>query len=92
MKMDTVKIDNEEFLKVHKIFVEFNIGNASVELDNLFNGDEMLGQAMNTFLNENWREVTAELRPALSSTIESILRGIAGRLFDTYPLRFILPD
>ena len=91
MKADVTKINEKDHLKVGQIFVEFNIGGASVELENLFNGDAELGSAMNKFLNENWKEVTAEMRPALSSAIENILRGITSRLFDSFPTDQLLP-
>lgn len=68
------------------IKVEFNIGNASVRLDNLFNGDDELGSMMNQFLNSNWREITAEIRPALAQSIEHILCGIAKKLNEMYDL------
>lgn len=74
------------------INVEFNIGNASVKLDNLFNGDDELGSMMNQFLNSNWREITAEIRPALAQSIENILCGIATRLNEMYDLDDIINE
>lgn len=72
------------------INVEFNIGGASVHLDNLFNGEPELGAMMNKFLNVNWREITAEIRPALAESIERILYGIAHRLNEMYGLNNML--
>lgn len=92
MKNDIVKVNETEYLKPDEILVDFNIGAATVKLNNLFNGDLELGTVMNKFLNENWKEVTAEMRPALAKSIENILRGIVGRLFEVYPLKQILPD
>lgn len=92
MKNDIFKVNDTEYLKTNEIQVDFNIGGATVELTNLFNGDKELGTVMNKFLNDNWKEVTAEMRPALAKSIENILRGIAGRLFELYPLKQILPD
>lgn len=74
------------------IKVEFNIGNASVKLDNLFNGDDELGSMMNQFLNNNWREITAEIRPALAESIENILCGIATQLNEMYDLDNIINE
>lgn len=76
--------------KFGNIKVEFNIGNASVHLDNLFGGDHELGSMMNKFLNENWKEITAEIRPALGESIESILYGIANQLNEMYDLEKLL--
>lgn len=81
-----------QHLRVNDLNVEFNIGNAEVRLDNLFNGEAELGEAMNTFLNENWRSVAAEMRPAMEDAISNILQGITGRLFDMYTLDQILPE
>lgn len=47
---------------------------------------------MNRFLNENWRIVAAELRPALEEAIGNELQGIANKLFDAYPIKNLLPD
>lgn len=92
MKADIVQINGKDHYKIDDIYVEFNIGGASVLLTNLFNGDEELGAAMNRFLNENWKEVAAEMRPALSRAIDNILRSVTGQLFETFPLEQILPD
>lgn len=72
------------------IKVEFNIGGASVHLDNLFGGDPELGGLMNKFINQNWREITAEVRPALGESIERILYGIANQLNEMYGLEKLL--
>lgn len=83
---------NDADNKLGDIQVEFNIGSASVWLDNLFNGDPELGSMMNKFLNDNWREITAEIRPALGESIERILYGIGARLNEMYDLETILNE
>lgn len=85
-------VNGREYLSVSDLYVEFNIGNAEVRLDDLFNGDRKLGEAMNNFLNENWRAVAAEIRPALEDTIGSIVQGITGRLFEAYTFEQLLPE
>lgn len=92
MRNQIITKDGVEHLDVDKIQVEFNIGGASVHLNNLFNGDSELGQAMNAFLNDNWREITAEIRPALAESIERILREMAKRMYDLYPVNQLLPE
>jgi len=47
---------------------------------------------MNRFLNENWRTVAGELRPALEDTIGDILQGVANKVFSAYPINKLLPD
>lgn len=74
------------------LFVEFNIGNASIHLDNLFNGDAELGATMNKFLNEHWRLIAGEMRPALEDAIGDLLFQVADKLFSKYPIRVLLPE
>lgn len=92
LKAERILINNNEHLKVNDIFVEFNIGDANVKLSNLFNGDSELSETMNRFLNENWRSVAAEIRPALEDTISNILRGIAEKMFNSFTLKQLLPE
>lgn len=72
--------------------MEFNIGTAEIHLDNLFDGHADLGEAMNSFLNENWKTVAAEMRPAIQDSIGNIVNGITGRLFDEFTFDQLLPE
>lgn len=88
----TVHADGAKNNRSCDIKVEFNIGNASVKLDNLFNGDGELGSMMNQFLNTNWREITAEVRSPIQNSIENILSGIATQLNEMYDLDDIINE
>lgn len=56
-----------------------------INLENLFNGDKALGDNMNLFLNENWRDILNELKPAIVLSVEEILKGIINRIFAKIP-------
>lgn len=90
MKKEIISED-ETSEKVCDINVDFNIGGASVQLDNLFN-DPDLSIMMNKFLNTNWREITAEIRPAMGTSIENILHGIAKQLNEMYDLNKLFDE
>lgn len=55
-----------------------------MSFENLFNGDELLSDSMNTFLNENWMEILNELKPVLTKSIASIYRAIAEPIFSKF--------
>lgn len=57
---------------------------------NLFNGDPELTETMNKFINENWRIMTAEIRPTIEAKLSDIVREVADRIFDKYPLEKLL--
>lgn len=50
------------------------------------------GENMNYFLNENWREVTKELGPALGEAIGEVFRLLLSNIADLVPYEYIYPD
>lgn len=50
-----------------------------------------LGEAMNTFLNDNWRHVAQEFKPILEATIGDLFKKFANKLYHKYPIDEILP-
>lgn len=40
---------------------------------------------MNQFLNQNWREILNELKPAITFAVEEILKGMINRIFQRIP-------
>lgn len=89
---ERVMKNNGQHLKVKALFVDFNIGTAEIRLEDLFDGNSELGEAMNNFLNDNWKIVAAEIRPAIEDSIAHIVKSITERLFDEYTLDQLLPE
>ncbi|KAK2576588.1 hypothetical protein KPH14_005258 [Odynerus spinipes] len=77
--------------RVIDFYVDFNVGHASIHLDNLFNGDQTLADAMNLFLNDNWKMVAAEIKPALEETIADLFKTFSNKIYGKYPLDTLLP-
>lgn len=86
---------NERTGSIHQsvddIYVDFEIGHATVHLDNLFDGDEMLSGAMNLFLNDNWSTIIAEIRPKLEETIAMLIMKFTNTIFSLFPENVLLP-
>ncbi|XP_017780986.1 PREDICTED: protein takeout-like [Nicrophorus vespilloides] len=91
MQGQQIKKDGDVYFNVKDFYVDFNIGHASIQLDNLFNGDKELGEAMNLFLNDNWRQVSNEIKPVLEDTIASIFKKFSNKIYHKYPLEILLP-
>lgn len=70
--------------------VTFLIGGMRIHLDNLFNGNKVLGSSLNLFLNQNSNEIIAELRPDLESGLAHIFKGLWNNLFSKMPLKLWL--
>lgn len=56
-----------------------------MHFENLFNGDKVLGETTNKFLNENWTDILKELKLVLRDTIGGILKNVIGSVFAAFP-------
>lgn len=54
-------------------------------MENLFNGDKLLGTSTNKLLNNHWRDIFDELRPAMLKAIGVLNLGVAKPVFDKVP-------
>lgn len=55
------------------------------KVDNLFNGDKALGDNMNLFLNENWKEIFDEVNESLNKAYRGVVENIVKSVFSKYP-------
>ncbi len=56
-----------------------------MNFESLFNGDKVLGETTNKFLNENWIDILKELKLVFRDTIGGILKNIIGSVFAAFP-------
>lgn len=64
-----------------------------MRFENMFNGDKLLTDTTNNFLNENWPEILKELKPVLTQAIAGIYKAVAEPIFAKFPYAdFFLPD
>lgn len=56
-----------------------------MQFDNLFNGDKLLSDGTNRFLNENWLDILNELKPVLKRAIGNIVIRVVGPMFSKFP-------
>lgn len=76
------------------IIKSFNLRFICIKKDNLILSkceSYVPGDAMNLFLNDNWRNVAQEIKPVLEETVANLFKKFANKLFHKYPLDEILP-
>lgn len=56
-----------------------------VKLDNLYNGDKVLGDSTNLFLNENWQEIFNELKRSIFDAFGLIVANLMNQVFRKIP-------
>lgn len=49
--------------------------------ENLYNGDRLLGEATNRFLNENWQDIFNELKGSIFDAFSLITQGMLNNMW-----------
>uniref|UniRef100_A0A182J094 Uncharacterized protein n=1 Tax=Anopheles atroparvus TaxID=41427 RepID=A0A182J094_ANOAO len=77
--------NGKEYYKMNKIKATLDTTRFYMQLTNLFNGDKVLGDNMNQFLNDNWEDILKELKPAIIGSFTNIFRAIISNVFENVP-------
>lgn len=72
------------YMKMDQKFIPLSF-RANINFTNLFNGDKLLGDNMNRFLNANWRLLLDELRKPISASFAKVFREALSSVFDKTP-------
>ncbi|KAK3918192.1 Protein takeout [Frankliniella fusca] len=80
--------DGKDYMKITDSNLRFDTTRVYVRLENLFNGDKLLGENMNRFINENWREVTQEIGPTIANAVADVFHQILTNISDLVPWEY----
>uniref|UniRef100_A0A336M7R2 CSON013083 protein n=1 Tax=Culicoides sonorensis TaxID=179676 RepID=A0A336M7R2_CULSO len=80
-KPKVIEKNGKNYIQTDKFKLTFDTTRLYLNLDNLFNGDKALGDNMNAFLNENWKVVLDELKPACIEAFAQIFASIINSIF-----------
>lgn len=78
--------DGQERLRVSQTNIDFTIRDLSIHLNNLFNGDELLGPATNLFLNDNGQEILRDLKPEVMRLLNELVQKVMNDAFSQLPV------
>ncbi|XP_030766703.1 protein takeout-like [Sitophilus oryzae] len=92
MKAKNIEKDDEIYYNIQDCSVDFKIGHAQLNFENLFDGNKELGDVMNMFLNDNWKTVTNEVKPILEDRLAEIFKKFANKIFHKYPISMLFPQ
>ncbi|KAK7583750.1 hypothetical protein V9T40_004713 [Parthenolecanium corni] len=84
--------NGKHYFKITNSTLLHNIGGMYIYLKNLFNGDKLLGENMNHFLNENWRDIVQEVAPAVADALAQVFRNTIGAMADLVPFEYLFPS
>jgi len=79
----------------HLIFEDMNcnvvVGHASIYLDNLFEGNQVLGRATNEVINDNSMQLFDAIRPHVFSAVRRRFTDTANRITTAFPYEELFP-
>lgn len=79
--------DGKEYATIANSHIEISGADGlRSELNGLFNGDKLLGAQMNTFLNENWRDLLRELGPSMLDAAREVTESVLKNLIASVPV------
>lgn len=65
----------------------FFVFRVEIYFSNLFNGDKLLGDTTNRFLNENWEDIYKEIKPAFVEAIGKVVETVINNVFTKIPYK-----
>ncbi|CAG9771957.1 unnamed protein product [Ceutorhynchus assimilis] len=80
-----VEKDGRELMHIDSMKVKFRIGGLKVKFENLFNGNKILGQTVNSFINHNGLEIVSELEESISTSLAEIFKKLLNNVFMKIP-------
>ncbi|KAK2582559.1 hypothetical protein KPH14_004850 [Odynerus spinipes] len=81
----------ETYLRVKKYDIKFHPEKVTLQFDNLFNGDPVLAEPMNKFINENSDLLFKELQAPYEETFGLVFAKISNDLFTRIPMNKLFP-
>uniref|UniRef100_A0A1W7R7Q8 Putative hemolymph juvenile hormone binding protein n=1 Tax=Aedes albopictus TaxID=7160 RepID=A0A1W7R7Q8_AEDAL len=88
----TEKIEDKEYVRFHRLGIRLKIESGNFHLDNLFNGDPVLGQVGNQVINENSRIFLDEIIPGLEKNLGRLFTEIVNNLLKTATIDDMFPE
>ncbi|XP_045524689.1 protein takeout-like isoform X1 [Pieris brassicae] len=83
--------DGKEYLKFEPMKVKLRVGDSSIYLTNLFDGDPVLGPATNRVINENSQVFLSEISPVMEKSLADIFTEISNKITSKFTYQELFP-
>lgn len=85
LSLKTIVKKGKEYVQTDGFKLNFDTEKMNIQLTNLMNGNQALADSMLQVLNENWKDLLNELKPAVTYAIEEIVKSIVNRILNKVP-------
>lgn len=87
-----VNRDGEEFLEVQDLRWTLGAGSSHFQFNNLFNGDKILGETVNRFLNENSRQAFQAYKYLPEQAFSLLFKDISNKVYRQFAFKELFPE
>ncbi|KAJ9577448.1 hypothetical protein L9F63_005949 [Diploptera punctata] len=83
----TKKKDAKDYYLINSAKLTFDLPEKmSINLENLFHGNKLLGDNMNRFMNENWKEIIKDVGPGMADALGEYIRQVLNNIYSLVPV------
>ncbi|XP_021923893.1 protein takeout-like [Zootermopsis nevadensis] len=84
--------DGEKYVFIENVTSSVVPGSVNVNITNLFGGNKLLGDQMNIFLNENWKQLFKDLSPVIFKIFAEVLASSLNTITTDIPFDTMFPE
>jgi len=82
----------KDYMRATTVDIKLNPGLVTYYFGNLFNGDKVLGDRINTLLNDNWKEIYEDVREGYESLFGSVVLNYINGVYSKFPFNELFPN
>lgn len=80
-----VERNGKIYLKPENTKLSFTTDRIYIRFDNLYNGNQLLSDGTNVFLNENWQDIFKEIQNSVFDAFAQIVENVMANVFNKIP-------
>lgn len=88
---DEVDRDGVGYIHIKKLEIRLAFKKGTIKLDNLFNGDKLLGDTVNQAINQNFNLLSEDILPLVEKSLVTTLKRIANRVVMNFTFDQLFP-
>ncbi|KAK9686892.1 hemolymph juvenile hormone binding protein (JHBP) [Popillia japonica] len=81
-----------KYMRIERLTVDFKLAKSRFRVRDIINHGNIIGEAMNQFLNTNADEIIAEMKPAATASIARHFKSFLNNAFLRLPIQVWLPE
>jgi len=91
VQYDIKNVNDLEYLHVKEFALKIRTGKGYLKLENLFNGDKVLGDVINDTINQNFEVFTNDLIAPIARALEAEFKVVTTKILENFTYSELFP-